>query len=196
MNQQIDNVGCYGNTIKVASGHYIDLIDPKPSSVDIWSIGAALSKICRFGGHSPEFYSVAEHSVHAARLAVTDGIPTDGVLAVLLHDAAEAYVGDMVKPLKVVIPQFKEIEDRIELAIESQFDIRFSRWKTVIKGYDRAMLKAEKTQMWPKDEKHWVGFSEIDVADVRLRYWKHSKACRKFIDMALPLIGQVREASE
>lgn len=195
MNQKIDTVGCYGNTIKVASGHYIDLLDPKPRSVDIWSIAAALSKICRFGGHCPEFYSVAEHCVHAARLAVADGIPTDGVLAVLLHDAAEAYVGDMVKPLKVVIPQFKEIEDRIELAIEAHFGIRFSRWKTIIKDYDLAMLKAEKTQMWPEDKKHWVGFSEVNVADVKLRHWKHSKACRKFIAMALPLIGQVRDES-
>lgn len=184
MSQVPDTFGCIGNTIKVASGHYVDLGDPDPRTIDLRSIAAALSKICRFGGHCPKFYSVAEHCVHATMLARHEGLVGESLIAVLLHDAAEAYIGDMVKPLKVAIPQFAEVERRIEAAIEQQFKIEFAKWETVIKRYDRAMLKAEKTSMWPNDAEAWAGFSEIEDRHLLLEYWDPSTAERKFLELA------------
>ncbi len=144
MSQALDSFGCLKNTIKVSAGHYVDLVNPDPASIEVGSIAAALSKVCRFGGHCPKFYSVAEHCIHATTLACSEGFAGDALCAVFLHDAAEAYIGDMVKPLKVTIPHYGEAERRIEIAIERSFGVNFDRWEGVIKRFDRAMLKAEK----------------------------------------------------
>lgn len=193
MSQVPDTFGCIGNTIKVAWGHYVDLSNPDPATIDLRSIAAALSKICRFGGHCPRFYSVAEHCVHATRLARSERLSVEALIAVLLHDAAEAYIGDMVKPLKVSIPQFADVERRIEAAIERRFNVDFAKWATVIKRFDRAMLKAEKTIMWPDDAETWAGFSEIEDRYVSLWYWDPTTAENQFLDVAYGLFRDQRE---
>ena len=177
---QVDTFGCIANTIKVAAGHYVDLADPQPETIDIVSIATALGRICRFGGHSPKFYSVAEHCVHAYELARADGCTTDVLKAILLHDAAEAYIGDVVKPLKSILPGYAEIEQRIEAAIATRFDVDFKRYASAIKCYDRMMLKAEKTTMWPDDETEWNGFDAIGTAGISFRYYSPTDATKVF----------------
>ncbi len=181
MSQGLDSFGCLKNTIKVSAGHYVDLANPDPSTIEINSIAAALSKVCRFGGHCPKFYSVAEHCFHAGLLAIDEGFRGEALQAVLLHDAAEAYIGDMVKPLKLTIPEYCVAEQRIEQAIQTAFGIDFRAWAEVIKRFDRAMLKIEKTQMWPEDQEHWAGFSEIDVPKYRLGFWEPTMAEERFL---------------
>jgi uncharacterized protein len=183
MSQGLDTFGCLNNTIKVHAGHYVDLVSPAPETIEIYSISAALSKICRFGGHCPQFYTVAEHCVHATRLAETQGVKGKALLAILLHDAAEAYIGDMVKPLKMTIPQYAYAEQRMERAIEKAFDIQFDHFSEIIKLYDRAMLKVEKTTMWPEDKEEWAGFSQIPTADVDLQYWDPETARQMYLYM-------------
>lgn len=179
-----DTFGCLENTIKVASGHYVDLWKPDPASIEIGSIAAALGKICRFGGHCPNFYSVAEHCVHATALAERYGFTGEALQAVLLHDAAEAYVGDMVKPLKNLIPQYVTAEKQMEEAIQIAFRIDFEKWSNVVKRFDRAMLKVEKVTMWPEDRETWQGFSDITDEQVNLLYWGPMMAEAKFLAMA------------
>ena len=145
MSTTADTFGCLANKIKVASGHYFDLADPRPEMVDIVSIATALGRICRFGGHTPHFYSVAEHCVHAHDLAYRDGLPDYVCKAILLHDAAEAYIGDVVRPLKVIEEVSKwygKIESRIEEAIAIKFVVDFNSHANIIKHYDRMLLKA------------------------------------------------------
>ena len=180
----IDTFGCMKSTIKVAAGHYVDLAEPDPATIDIVTVAAALSKICRFGGHCPAFYSVAEHCIHATKLAFSEGFVGEAAIAVFLHDAAEAYIGDMVKPLKVMMPQYAEVEQRFEAAIQNAFCVDFHKWADVIKRFDRAMLKAEKIAMWPEDTEVWMGFSEIEDRDVELRYFDPLDAEKHFLDMA------------
>lgn len=183
-----DTVGCYGTTIKVARGHYFDVVNPSPDTIDIGSIAASLSKICRFGGHCPCFYSVAEHCIHATELAIGDGVSDEAILrAILLHDATEAYVGDMVKPLKVTLPQFNEAESRIAKAVASHFDVDFDSNHTLIKYYDHIMLKAEKAVLWPKDDREWVGFENVPVRRVPFKFYYPPLAERVFIDLASEL---------
>ena len=179
-----DTVGCLDSKIKVTSGRYVDLSNPDPASIRLEDIAAALSKICRFGGHSPRFYSVAEHCVHATALASSDGFTGDALRAVFLHDATEAYVGDMVKPLKVRIPRFGEAERRFEEAIQSAVRVDFSRWKNVIKRFDHAMLKAEKTVMWPEDTEIWDGFGDIEDRVVGFQFWSPEEAEIRFMEVA------------
>lgn len=77
------------------TGRKFEPMTPTLDQFDIQDIAHALSMICRFGGHTKRFYSVAEHSVH-----VSHHCHPDDALAGLLHDAAEAYVGDLIRPIK------------------------------------------------------------------------------------------------
>lgn len=174
---EIDPTGCFGSTIKVAAGHYLDLEAPSVPDVDITSIAAALSKICRFGGHCPKFYSVAEHCVLASRLTATHP------LEVLLHDAAEAYVGDMVKPLKNLIGEsFINVERRIDQAIVDRFGLRDDAvTHGEIKRCDYLMLKAEKTAFWPLDAEQWVGFKDLPLVDVGFGFLSPIQAESEFL---------------
>lgn len=180
----IDRDGCLGTSIKVAAGRYVDLNNPDPATIDIETIAASLSKLCRFGGHCPRFYSVAEHCVHATALAASCGITGDALMAVFLHDAAESYVGDMVKPLKLMMPDFSIVESRIESAIESKFGISFAKHSETIKRFDLMMLKAEKLSMWPDDKTEWHGFAAIEDHQLSIQYWMPSDAERWFNSMA------------
>lgn len=184
MSQVPDSFGIINNTIKVAKGHYFDLADPNPDAIDLFSIASALGNICRFGGHCPRFYSVAEHCIKAADLAASKGCSQEEVTAVLLHDAAEAYIGDMVKPLKVMMPGYVEIEQKIENAIATRFGISFDKHSEVIKEFDRAMLKVEKCSMWPQDSEVWSGFNTIPLENVRLDFMGPMKARDAYLNSA------------
>lgn len=188
MSQIPDTFGCVNNTVKVAAGHYVDLAKPDPATIDIQSIAAALSKICRYGGHCPRFYSVAEHCVLATNLAVIDGCSLREQQAVFLHDAAEAYVGDVVKPLKLLLSEYSTIEDRVEFAIENAFVVNFIRNHDTIKRYDRMMLKAEKEAMWPDDREQWAGFADTEGRHVDFSFWGPCEAEANFMAMARSLL--------
>lgn len=169
------------NMIKVASGHYVNLLDPDPETLDIPSISASLSKICRFGGHAPKFYSVAEHCMHAVALAVEDG--ADKVLqrSLLLHDASEAYLGDVVKPLKLHLPGYVAIEDNMVEAIEKRFGVRINDHHDTIKRYDLEMLKAEKKALWPDCEEEWGQLRSVFSRAVHLSFLSPAAAERQFL---------------
>lgn len=88
--------------IETASGRFVDVLSPDPEAIDLDDIAHALSLTCRYGGHVKRFYSVAEHAilVHDLLRFGQDERNTALLLAALLHDAAEAYLGDVVAPLK------------------------------------------------------------------------------------------------
>jgi 5'-deoxynucleotidase YfbR-like HD superfamily hydrolase len=85
-------------------------------SIDIMDIAHSLSNICRFGGHIDEFYSVAQHSVFVSYL-----VPDEHRLAALLHDASEAYLGDIISPLKKLLPDYRALEEKVMAGIEKKF---------------------------------------------------------------------------
>lgn len=173
-----NNTGCFGSKMIVAAGHYVDLEFPDPDDIEMQSIGAALSKICRFGGHVPRFYSVAEHSVLAATIAVEhEGIkcPT-AIKAVFLHDAAEAYIGDMIRPLKNMMVEFRRIERLFERAIEQRFNVDFQEHADLIKRVDNMLLLAEKKKLFPDDSAQWSGLDSIESVDVAFYFLQSDDA--------------------
>jgi hypothetical protein len=107
--------------IEVYGYGLIDLNTISSENIRLETICHALSRLCRFGGHTSEFYSVAEHSVNVFRLAQgrrCEPIATPTfLLQALLHDAAEAYVIDLPRPIKIMLPRYKVIEDKVQAAV-------------------------------------------------------------------------------
>lgn len=91
--------------IRTFSGEFVDVINPDPEKINIQDIAHALSHLCRYGGHTDEFYSVAQHSI-----AVSYLVPEEVALEGLLHDATEAYMVDLPRPIKKQIKQYSEME--------------------------------------------------------------------------------------
>lgn len=102
------------------SGRFFDLLAPEEYDYDIEEIATALSNICRYTGHVEKFYSVAEHSVLVSHL-----VPPRLALCGLLHDASEAFCGDVSSPLKKLLPEYKAIEERVQEAIAKHFNLPF-----------------------------------------------------------------------
>lgn len=106
----------YDYWIETYSGKKFYVLRPWESQIDIRDIAHALSLVCRFAGHCSEFYSVAEHSVRVSGL-----VSKQTALAALLHDAAEAYIGDTPRPIKT--EEEKLLEDIIQKEILANFDV-------------------------------------------------------------------------
>ena len=133
-----------GSSIRLASGRYIDLLNPEADNIYLSDIAHALSHICRFGGHTATFYSVAEHSLTVSAMVQRQtGDPQEAMVG-LLHDAAEAYIGDMVRPLKHSneMAGFLAIETRVEQAIAEWFGLS-SLSSQIVKEADRGLLSWE-----------------------------------------------------
>jgi hypothetical protein len=91
------------STIETVSGRFVDLLDPMPTQIDRGDIAHGMAMTCRYGGHVSRFYSVAEHVLLVRDLLESQGHTGQVLLAALLHDAAEAYLGDIVSPLKYAL---------------------------------------------------------------------------------------------
>lgn len=151
------------------SGLRLNLLEPDPASICIEDISHALSNLCRFTGHTTKFYSVAEHSLRASvficeKLAWggegTEKIPklsTDTSLALetLLHDATEAYLGDVSSPLKAQLPEYRLIERNLDLTIRQKFGLPLTQSEWVTHA-DLVMLATEKRDLVPGAiNEHW-----------------------------------------
>ena len=130
--------------ILTAYGTYFDFKNPSKSEIHIVSIAHALSHICRFTGHTREFYSVAQHCVMVSQI-----VPPELALAGLLHDAAEAYLGDVSKPLKMILPDYLEIEKIVEKAVFTHFKIGNTPYHAEIKRADAKMYLTERRDLMP-----------------------------------------------
>lgn len=148
--------------ITTVSGRVVSFVDPKPETISLEDIAGHLSKLCRFGGATREFYSVAQHSVLVSHIAeALGGSATWG----LFHDAAEAYTNDIVTPLKNLIrPQIDPIEERLLDAIgkAAGLDFRGRHWPT-IKEADRLALNAEAAKLL--NNCHWVNKKAVKTFD-------------------------------
>lgn len=151
-----------GPTILLHSGEYFDYENADGSVFNITDIARGLSHICRFAGQCSRFYSVAEHSVYVSQI-----VPQEHAFAALMHDAAEAFVGDMAKPLKVMCPDYQAIEKRIERAVLDRFGLS-SPLHPCIKEADIIMLATEQAQiMLNRDD--WEYTRGRPVADLTIQ---------------------------
>lgn len=123
--------------IRTRSGMYVNVFDPNPDTIVIEDIAHALSMQCRFGGHLPTFFSVAQHSVECCNLA-----EDKYKIQALLHDASEAYLLDVPRPIKHNLTNYKEIENNLMVVIAEKFGFEYPLHPKV-KNIDEIQLRYE-----------------------------------------------------
>lgn len=161
-----------GDWIQTYKGLQFWPLDPRPEEIDIEDIGHALSMLCRFGGHCLNYYSVAEHSVFISHL-----VPKEDALWGLLHDAAEAYLVDLPRPLKRCLSGYKVIEDRLLKSIQNRFHL--DEIPSSVKIADLRMLSTEASQNMSTPPKQWQEAAE--PFQIELNYWNPKQAKFEFL---------------
>jgi 5'-deoxynucleotidase YfbR-like HD superfamily hydrolase len=166
-------------SIQSRSGRYINFVDPDQSAFCIHDIAHALSHTCRFGGHTRDFYSVAQHSVLVSYL-----VPENDQFAALMHDAAEAYVGDVPSPLKQLLPEYKVIEKRIEACLFERFGL-YDGMPVSVKKADLIMLATEQRDLMTHnshDLVQWECIRDIEPARFKIRAQRPEDARKSFLE--------------
>lgn len=163
-----------GDWMQLASGGRFYPMDPRPEEIHIEDIAHSLSMLNRFNGHASRPYSVAEHSVRVARL-----VPPDQRLAALLHDASEAYLADVPRPVKPYLPEYKEAEHAVEKAIAERFGLDYP-WHPEIKRADNIMLATEARELMG-DTSAW-GLEESPIVEKVNMGWGWERAKQVFLD--------------
>lgn len=146
------------NWIQTYTGKQFWPHDARPEEIDIVDIAHALSMKCRFTGHCIQFYSVAQHSVLVSRL-----VPERDALHALLHDATEAYLPDVARPIKPLLQNFTEIEDRLWLVIAARFGLD-PVLPASVKHADLIALRTERRDLMSPPPRPWRTDELCDAA--------------------------------
>lgn len=158
-----------GDWMQTASGRKIYVMSPRADDVEIRDIAHALARICRFGGHVKcEHYSVAQHSV-----LVSQTCEPENALVGLLHDAAEAYIGDVVRPLKYSLPKYRELEARWNDAIDQAFRLRFKliNLPEDVAIADKRLLSTERRDLMSDGPQHDLWNLREDPLEETIEPW-------------------------
>ena len=191
-----------GDWILLPSGTEFYVLDPKAEEVHITDIAHNLANNCRFHGSSRKHYSVAEHSLYVAYLLRNEPIVTQ--VQAILHDATEAYLPDLAPQVKLVIPQFKALEDRLWQEICLRFGIPAEK-PFIIKAADMACLVPEFKQLLPPSripmlERNTELLQERypkiieEACKLKIRVLSQSKAEREFLRTFRRLLRQMEDS--
>ena len=163
--------------IETHTGRRFDFVSHLP--FDVQDIAHALSNLCRYNGHVHTFYSVAEHCVLLTRWARSKGYSPQIQRAMLMHDAAEAYLGDVPSPLKGILPDFKAIERHIDAQVAKRFWFRYP-FHDVVKFADLHVLVDERQQALYPTHNSWTtdGLAPLGVT---LQFWQPAQAKAEFL---------------
>ncbi len=188
-----------GEWFQTFTGKRFYVTDPDPDDVDIRDIAHALSMICRFGGHTREFYSVAQHSVLCSWI-VEDWAREKGKddaylrLCTLLHDASEAYLGDVVRPLKMGLLDYCDLESKMMRVIYSGLGIEYpteAEYK-IIKKVDDIMLVSERRDLINHKNISWGNnLSGVTPVESKILPWSFDIAESVFLNEYNNLVAQL-----
>lgn len=175
--------------IQTVSGRKFPLLDIDLDAIVIEDIAHALSMLCRFNGQCERFYSVAEHSVH-----VSIEIAPNLAIVGLMHDAAEAYLGDVPSPLKGQLRDFKVIEDRLIDAIGVKFGFAMPEAGTdeerELKRADKQLLIDEKAAIMAPQPEPWPPGAPPVKDPSRIEGWPPEMAKARFLERFRELAGK------
>lgn len=180
-----------GDWMQTFTGIAFTPMDPLVEDISVIDIGHALSHICRYGGHVNSFYSVAEHSVLLSDWFLQNAASPDHVeLAkwALIHDAAEAYLGDIVRPIKKNIPVFKMIEDHLLTIISGIFGLPTPFIPPQVLDADTRILLDERAVLLSEPPQAWV-IEGMQPLDVEINAWEPIQARDEWFQRCYQLFG-------
>lgn len=151
MNIEVASQHRIGDWMQTFSGKAFWPLDPRPEELDLEDIAHALGNLCRYGGHSKFFYSVAEHSLLMASKATT---LSDARVA-LMHDATEAYISDVIRPIKKYLDNYAQIEERLWQVIATRYDLP-SVIPDSVHALDNGILCDEMQQLFSTPPRPWA----------------------------------------
>lgn len=179
-----------GDWLQTASGKAFYPADPRPEDINIHDIAHALAHLCRFGGHSRHFYSVAEHSV-----LVSQCVPAPWALEALLHDATEAYVVDVPRPVKRALGEsYARLEAGVWAAIAKRFNLP-EEMPACVKEADNAVLMAERAALLDHVPGWGHGLEHVQPAPVTINCMSSGRAKRFFLSRFSDLLYQREKAA-
>lgn len=187
--------------IETYSGLFFDPLDPRPEQIALRDIAHGLSNICRFGGQCRGFYSVAEHSLGVAgHLCFNEGESARFQVLGLLHDAAEAYLGDVPTPLKRTIWKgFPVYERNVLSAIYRALDVPppTEEEGRIVKAADEYLMAVEVKQLLPSGGQGWdVVWRGVRKEDTGLSLMVPGKAYEAFLNAFYNIENTVVEGTE
>lgn len=161
--------------ILTATGRSFDLLCPGEGDIAIEDIAHALSMLCRFNGHTWTHYSVAQHCVHVSEI-----VEDEHALVGLLHDAAEAYVGDMSSPLKAMLTEYQALELVVLGAVFRTFGLPLAL-PAAVRHADLVLLASERRDLLPKGGGAWSILDGIEPLPWPIQPWSPEVARRAFL---------------
>lgn len=173
--------------IMLSNGQYFNFKRPHLAVFSIDEIAHALSNLCRFTGQCKRFYSVAQHSVIVSYL-----VPPEHALWGLLHDAPEAFLGDVASPLKQLLPDYKAIEKKVEKAIFAKLGLVGSM-PTSVHHADLLALRLEQRDVM-HSRKIWPSTKKFSAPPFKIKPMKARKAKKCFLARYRELIQAAEKA--
>jgi hypothetical protein len=176
-----------GDWMQVFSGRQFWPLDPRPEEIEIEDIAHALSMQCRYAGHTKKFYSVAEHS-----LLISQVVSQDFALWGLLHDASEAYLTDIIRPIKPFMSEYKVWEKELMRCIAIRFGLEQygSDYPEplAVKRMDARILWNEQKALMGVCEANWSLWGE-PIPNITIKAYSPATAKRKFLERFNELAG-------
>lgn len=165
-----------GDFMQTFTGRQFWPLDARPEEVDVDDIAHSLSLQCRYAGHCLRFYSVAEHSVRVARWLRERGESAQTVLTGLLHDATEAYLVDIPRPVKRSMPDYNAHEAALWCDVAARFGLP-RKMPAIVHEADNRIIADELVNMRPMT---WHAKHDSPLG-VKLEFWSPEEAERQFL---------------
>lgn len=164
--------------VQLHSGAMLNLLAPQAHQINIQDIAHGLSHTCRFNGQCNQFYSVAQHSVIVSKF-----VEPQHALAALMHDAAEAFVGDLTTPLKNLLPNYQQIEQNLLKTIFQQIGLPYPPHHNIKVADGRALaLEVKSLLSKPQSAQYWEFLEDFDQCDAPIFHcWAPEQAKELFL---------------
>ena len=163
-----------GGWTQTFTGQQFWPMDPRPEEVHLEDIAHALANLCRYNGHTSSHYSVAEHCVLLSQV-----VSEENALWALLHDATEAYIGDMVRPLKNFMPDYVAVEEALMGVIATRFGL-VGPMPDEVKEADSRIILNERAALLGPPPADW-GLSHLAPLDLDIRAWGPAGAKAEYL---------------
>lgn len=160
--------------IQTFTGRQAWPLNPRVEDICIEDIAHALSQLCRYTGHTRGFYSVAQHSVLAAEHC------PEAARWALMHDAAEAYLADVARPVKRFLGGYQEAEERLERVIAERIGLEWPM-PACVKDIDLRLLATERRDLMARPPIPWVSTRDVEPLPAPIVPWPADVAEKLFM---------------